>query len=91
MRLFKQPRVQLPTFMSIDDFEALMGSAASGIQMIEIMQSKVGEDWNKFPFSQLLSKLVPDFERRRPPEIEQRFKEITDGMCRKLFGRDTWQ
>jgi hypothetical protein len=89
LKLFKQPRVRAPTFMSIPDFERLMGAGFAGHSITRILEGKTQGGWAKAPFSVLFRERVPNAEDWRLPDLQARYDDIVDRICKGLFGRGT--
>jgi hypothetical protein len=85
--LFMAERVRPVVLASVSNLELLLGMAAHGVSVLDVLRTKASTAWRQRPLQHVMAQMSKRLSGVRPPVVEAAFRDVMDRATMKMFGR----
>lgn len=73
---------------SVSNLELLLGMAAHGVSVLDVLRAKASPSWRQRPLQHVMAHMSKGLAGVRPPVVEAAFRDVMSRATMKMFGRE---
>jgi hypothetical protein len=86
--LFAGDAVRPVAIASVSTLEELLGMAAHGVSVLDVLRAKAAPDWRERPLQHVMARMSKGLPSVRSPIVEATYRDMMNRSAVRMFGRE---